>query len=446
MTTGRILFLLKGYPRLSETFIAQEIYGLEQRGLKIHIAAMRRPTDPRVHAIHRHIKAPVSYLPEYLHEEFGRVFGALLRALRNRRFFTALRMFCDDLKRDRSRNRFRRFGQALVLADELSPLISQIHAHFIHTPSSVARYASILTGVPWSCSAHAKDIWTSPDWELRDKLSAAQFAVTCTQAGQARLNALAPIGRPVQLVYHGLDLHRFSPLSLPRPRLDGSDPILPIRLLTVGRAVEKKGLDIILDALAQLPKDLHWKWTHIGGGELLNVLQLKARELGLADRIVWLGSQDQEIVLAQYRNADIFVLPCRIAGDGDRDGLPNVLVEAQSQSLACIATPISGIPELLGDGTSGLFVPPDNPQALSQAVVQLTQDPDLRLRLGKAGARRVVQAFDHQRALAELMVLFTGTPVSPGTIVLQGATVLHDIAAAQGATGPESADADRKIA
>ncbi len=440
MTTGQILFLLKGYPRLSETFVAQEIYGLEQRGLKIHIAAMRRPTDQRVHGVHRNIKAPVSYLPEYLHEEFGRVLGALLRALKNRRFFTALRVFWNDLKRDRSRNRFRRFGQALVLADELSPFVSQIHAHFIHTPSSVARYASILTGVPWSCSAHAKDIWTSPDWELRDKLFAAHFAVTCTQAGQARLNSLAPVGRPVQLVYHGLDLHRFSPLTMPRPRLDGSDPTLPIRLLTVGRAVEKKGLDIVLDALALLPKDLNWKWTHIGGGELLNILKLKARELGLADRTVWLGSQDQETVLAEYRNADIFVLPCRIAGDGDRDGLPNVLVEAQSQSLVCIATPISGIPELLGDGTSGLFVPPDNPQALSEAVVQLTQDPDLRLRLGKAGARRVFQAFDHERALTELMVLFTGTAVSPRAPALQG------VAAAQGATAHESADAGRKIA
>jgi glycosyltransferase involved in cell wall biosynthesis len=422
MTTGQILFLLKGYPRLSETFIAQEIYGLEQRGLNIQIAAMRRPTDPRIHAIHRGIKAPVSYLPEYLHEELGRVLGAVFRGFRKPGFFAALRVFWADLKRDRSRNRFRRFGQALVLADELSPAVSQIHAHFIHTPSSVARYAGILTGLPWSCSAHAKDIWTSPDWELRDKLSAAHFAVTCTQAGQAKLNGLAPVARPVQLVYHGLDLHRFSPLTLPRPRLNGSDPALPIRLLTIGRAVEKKGLDIVLAALALLPPDLHWQWTHVGGGELLNSLKQKARDLSLGDRVVWLGSQDQETVLDQYRSADIFLLPCRIAQDGDRDGLPNVLLEAQSQSLPCIATPISGIPELLGDGSSGLFVPPDDPEALSAAVVRLTRDPELRLRLGKAGARRVFQAFDHERALTDLVALFTG------------------IAAAQG--GP----ADRKIA
>jgi glycosyltransferase involved in cell wall biosynthesis len=401
-----ILFLLKGYPRLSETFIAQEIYGLEQRGLHIHIAAMRRPTDIRVHGVHRDIRAPISYLPEYLHKEPKRVLSAFVRGWRKPRFRTAFRVFMSDLRRDASRNRIRRFGQALVLADELLPSITQIHAHFIHTPSSVARYASLLTGLPWSCSAHAKDIWTSADWDLRAKLDSARFAVTCTRAGQARLNHFAPSERPVQLVYHGVDTRRFSPMTLPRSRRNGADPAHPINLLTIGRAVEKKGIDIILSALAMLPESVHWQWTHIGGGDLLATLKQKARDLGLERRVVWLGAQDQDTVLIQYRLADIFVLPCRIADDGDRDGLPNVLVEAQSQSLACISTPISGVPELLGDGTSGLLVPPDDARALSQALLQLGTDPDLRLRLGKAGARRVLQAFDHAQAVSDLVILF----------------------------------------
>jgi glycosyltransferase involved in cell wall biosynthesis len=406
MKPGRVLFVLKGYPRLSETFIAQEIHALEQAGMDIAIAAMRQPTDRRVHPIHSDIKASVLYLPEYLHQEPLRVCRAMLLGLFRRQSLGALAAFARDLRRDFSRNRIRRLGQAFVLADELPAGVGQIHAHFIHTPGSVARYASLLTGLPWSCSAHAKDIWTSPDWDLQGKLASARFAVTCTAAGQQKLNPLAPADRPVRLVYHGLDLARFAPVATPASERTGTSDAGKVRLLTVGRAVPKKGLDVLLEALALLPADLHWHWSHIGGGEQLASLQRLAKALQIDQRISWLGPQDQTVVLAHYRASDIFVLPCRVADDGDRDGLPNVLVEAQSQSLACLSSPISGVPELIIDEVSGLLVAPNDAASLGAALARLARDPRLRQRLGAEGARRVHQSFSHGKAIVQLLALF----------------------------------------
>ncbi|MBE7220605.1 MAG: glycosyltransferase, partial [Caulobacteraceae bacterium] len=364
-----MVFLLKGYPRLSETFIAEEIAALERAGLPIHIVSLRHPTDAKRHPVHAAIRAPVTYLPEYLHHEPLRVLRALWHLRRNAALPAVLKRFLRDLRHDLSRNRVRRLGQAFVLAAEVPA--RHLHAHFIHTPASVARYAAGLKGVAWSCSAHAKDIWTTPDRELRGKLAAACFTVTCTAAGQRRLEVLAAPGKPVRLVYHGLSLDRFVPLTLPRPDRDGRSADEPVRLLSVGRAVEKKGFDVLLAALARLGVGVAWEWTHIGGGPELATLRAQARMLGLEGRITWSGPQAQEAVLAAYRAADLFVLPCRIAADGDRDGLPNVLVEAQSQGLACVSTSVSGVVELIDEGRTGRLVGPDDPEALAAALASL---------------------------------------------------------------------------
>jgi glycosyltransferase involved in cell wall biosynthesis len=398
-----VAFVLKGYPRLSETFIAQEIRSLEVLGLDIRIYSMRRPTDPKRHPVHDEIRAPVAYLPEYLHDEPLRVWRGWRRARRLPGYLAALRAWRRDLARDRTRNRLRRFGQACVLAAELPAEVERIHAHFLHTPASVARYAAMMRGLPWSVSAHAKDIWTTPQWELEEKLHDADWAVTCSRAGQERLCALA--GRPgaVALSYHGLDLARFppSPSPSPRPARDGSGGD-PVAILSVGRAVAKKGFDTLLAALARLPAGLAWRFDHIGGGPELPRLKGEASRLGLGGRVRWHGSQAQAAVLAAYRRADIFALASRVAGDGDRDGLPNVLMEAQSQALACVATRLSAIPELIAEGETGLLVPPDDPAALAAAVERLIRDPALRERLGARGRAKIEAEFDHARAVADL--------------------------------------------
>ena len=406
--TAPYVFVLKGYPRLSETFIAEEILGLERRGFDIRIVALRRPTDDRIHPVHRDIRAPVAYLPEYLHDAPLRVLGAWWRVRRRPGYGAARRQFLADLRRDPTRNRLRRFGQALVLADEMPGGAAHLHAHFIHTPASVVAYAALLAGLPWTCSAHAKDIWTSADWDLAGKLAAARWTVTCTRTGRGRLDALSPPDRPVRLNYHGLALDRFRPLPLLRPRRDGGAAGDPVRLLAVGRAVEKKGFDLLVEALARLPRDRHWRLVHVGGGPALAGLKARAAAAGIAERIAWLGPRDQAAVLQHYREADLFVLPCRVTGDGDRDGLPNVLVEAQSQGLACLSTEVGGVPELIEDGVNGRLVPPDDPRALADALGTLIGDPDRRRAFGRAGQQRVARDFDSAASLDALARLFRG--------------------------------------
>jgi glycosyltransferase involved in cell wall biosynthesis len=402
----KIVVVLKGYPRLSETFIAQELLGLERAGMELVLVALRKPTDSKRHPVHDEIKAPVHYLPEYLHDEPLRVARALLAWLRRGRFWRTLCAFAADLRRDPTRNRVRRFGQALVLAHEWPDNGEWLHAHFAHTPASVTRYASLLRDLPWTCSAHAKDIWTSQDWDLADKLSSARWMVTCTKTGYDHLKSLANGASRVHLSYHGLDLARFGRWDETRPTRDGSTGSEPVLVLSVGRAVEKKGYDVLLRALALLPADLDWRFEHIGGGEQLSRLKALADGLGIAARISWKGALAQEDVLEHYRRADIFALACRIAADGDRDGLPNVLVEAASQKLACVSTDISGVPELLTHEENGMVVPPEDPQALAQALERMIREPALRKRLGDAAERRVRRHFDHLSSIGQLKTLF----------------------------------------
>ena len=402
----KILVVLKGYPRLSETFIAQELLGLERAGFDLTLISMRRPTDKKRHPVHDEIKARVVYLPEYLHEEPIRVLKGVVSGFRMPGFKALVKRFLKDLPRDVSRNRFRRLGQALVLAREWPDKGTWLHAHFIHTPASVTEYASILTGVPWTCSAHAKDIWTSPDWELNEKLGSARWTVTCTKSGYEHMRTLTERKEAVHLSYHGLDLARFGHFAEQRPCRDGSNPADPVSILSVGRAVEKKGYDTLLQALARLPAELHWRFEHIGGGDELPRLKALATSLGVAERITWKGALAQDDVLDHYRRSDIFALACRIAANGDRDGLPNVLVEASSQRLPCISTSVSGVPELLVDGENGLLVPPEDPVALAVALEAAIRDPKLRRTLGDSAEQRVRAHFDHHASIEQLSRLF----------------------------------------
>ena len=404
----RVAIVLKGYPRLSETFIAQEIRALEKRGLRTSLFSLRHPTDPFTHPVHRHIKSPVSYLPEYLYRQPVRVATGLLNAFRRPGYRAAYRCFIKDLKRDFTLNRIRRFGQAAVLAAELGDDISHIYSHFLHTPSSVARYAAIMRDLPWSFSAHAKDIWTIPEWEKREKIADATWGTTCTAYGHANLADLAPEHDrdKIFLSYHGLDLTCFPAPPDRTDEPDGADANRPVTIVSVGRAVAKKGYDTLLAALSEIPRGINWRFVHVGGGPLLGKLKKQARALGLEQNIEWLGARDQGVVIDTLKGGHIFVLACRVDDNGDRDGLPNVLLEAQSQRLPCISTGITAIPEFIESGTTGILVAPDDPEALAQAMIELITNPSRRRSLADAGYRRLVAEFSFTACIAKLMDRF----------------------------------------
>ena len=401
-----VAVVVKGYPRLSETFIAQEILALERRGVDIVIVSLRRPTDRFTHPIHAEIRSPVLYLPEYLHDAPGRVLRAWKIARTLPRYHRARSMWLADLVRDRTANRVRRFGQALVFAAELGRA-RFIHAHFLHTPASVARYASAMLGIPWSFSAHAKDVWTTPEWEKREKLADARFGVTCTRVNLEHLAALAPSPDTVELVYHGLDHTRFPHRAQERPSRDGSDPSDPVRILSVGRLVEKKGFDDLLGALSMVPSALAWRLEIVGGGALDARLRRRAATLGIAERVRWQGSLAHDRVVECFGDADLFALASRISADGDRDGLPNVLMEAQLLGAACIATRVSAMPELIEHDVNGLLVSPRDPAALAATLERAIVDPALRSRLAAAGRRTVTARFSFEEGVARIAARLT---------------------------------------
>jgi glycosyltransferase involved in cell wall biosynthesis len=396
LSGARVAVVLKGWPRLSETFIAQEIAGLEARGVALEIWSLRRPTDKARHPVHDRVGARVAYLPEYLKDDPRRVLAGWLKARRLPGYRAARAKFLADLRRDPSANRLRRWGQALVLAAELPQSIERLYAHFLHTPCSVTRYAAALRGLPWSVSAHAKDIWTSRPWDISGKLADCDWLVTCTAMGLQRLKELAPRPERLQLVYHGLDLAHLPAPPLARPRRDGSDARDPVVILSIGRKVEKKGYDDLLEALARLPKDLHWRFEHVGAGELGPALNDQAARLGIAECCTWHGAQPQKAVFAALSRADLFVLAAKKAADGDQDGLPNVLMEAAHQGLPIVSTRAAAIGEFIDHGSNGLLVAPGAPDELAGALARLIRDPDLRLDLARHAAETVRTRFSYE--------------------------------------------------
>ena len=390
---ARVAVVLKGWPRLSETFIAQEIAGLEARGVALEIWSLRHPRDTARHPVHDRVAARTVYLPEYLRDDPARVWRAWLKARHLPGYRQAQAKFLADVRRDPTANRLRRWGQAVVLAAELPDSIEHLYAHFLHTPSSVTRYAAAMRGLPWSLSAHAKDIWTSRDWDVAQKLADCNWLVTCTSVGLEQLRSLAPEPGRLKLVYHGLDFAHLPPAPLHHSQRDGSDARDPVVILSIGRKVEKKGYADLLDALAGLPPSLSWRFEHIGAGELSDALKSQAVRLGIAGRCRWHGAQPQKEVFAALGRADLFVLASKRANDGDMDGLPNVLMEAAHQGVAIVSTRAAAIGEFVTDGETGLLVPPGAPHELAQAVERLVRNPDLRRRLAERASEVVRTRF-----------------------------------------------------
>ena len=405
-SSNKILFILKGYPRLSETFIAQEIKTLESLGLDIDIISLRKPTDKYTHPIHEEISAKVTYLPEYLKDDLCHVLKSWWRVRKLPTYKTSLKTWLKDLKRDFSINRIRRFGQALVLASTYKDRCVKMHSHFIHTPTSVTLYASQILDVPFSISAHAKDIWTIPDWEIVEKIQQSEWLTTCTQYNVEHLKDLCAKHHvppeKVFLNYHGIDLIRFSQSKFNSPESNQEKSNHTVQLLSVGRAVRKKGYPYLLEALAKIDKNLNWHFTHIGGGERLNELKQQANALNIDKKISWKGSQPQNIVLEHLTQSDVFVLLSIIDKNGDRDGLPNVLMEAQSQSLAVLTTRVSGIPELIENNVNGLFVDINNIDDIKTKLETLINDASLREQLGKAGQSKIYKKFDKDLNIVSL--------------------------------------------
>ena len=386
--------LVNAWPKLSETFILEEVLGLERQGVPLRLYALAEPTDAIAHGAVSRVRSPLARVPA------ARPTGALwsdhaaVAAAAPWRYARAL-----ALALRRGRTGWQDFLRAGALAARLRrDGVAHLHAHFISRPADIAQLASCMAGVPFSISAHAKDIYLSPPADLRRRLGAARFTVTCTDANRRALAALAPRA-DVGLMYHGIDRSVFHP-SQRQPRGGGDAP----RVLAVGRLRAKKGLDTLIDACRLLhERGLRVRCEIVGYGEEHDALAHRIENAGLGRHVRLAGKLAREQVIDAYARADVFVQPSRITADGDRDGIPNVLLEAMAMGLPVVASAVSGIPEVVRDGVNGLLVPADAPLALADAIERVLARPQEAAALGRSARAAVAEGFDNDRNLRALL-------------------------------------------
>ncbi len=406
MMQGRLGYVLRMFPQISETFIANEIVELERLGYDIHICSYRRPREAVLHECVRSVRAPIDYLPDPLYRHPMKIIRAN-RTLYNfepGRYQRVTRyVLMHSLKRFNP-DAWRRLLQAICLANVVRDRgIVHLHAHFAHRATQVTMLASMLTGIPFSFSAHAKDIYAARTADLREKIRGATFVATCTRANQTYLQQLVdPEDRAkIHLAYHGIDPAKFAPNGR---RCSGEAPLI----LSVGRLVDKKGLPYLLEACRMLKSEgQSFRCVIVGEGPQRGALEGMVRSVGLGGLVDLPGAVSQERVLDLYRQAAVFALPCQVMGNGDRDGIPNVLVEAMAVGLPVISTAISGIPELITSGHDGLLVPERDVQALTSAIQTLLQDDALRESLGRRARSLVARKFDSRINALGLATLFS---------------------------------------
>jgi glycosyltransferase involved in cell wall biosynthesis len=390
--------LVKTWPKLSETFILEEVLGLQRAGVVLRLYALEPPTDEIQHPVVREVRAPLVCVPPLAARH------ALGYAWRHLRLAAAAPLrYGRALRAARQQDTVREFLRGGWLAAQLhDDGVAHLHVHFIHTPAEVAAAASALGGLPFSISAHAKDIYTSRPAALQRRLRAARFTVTCTEFNRQTLAAMAP-DATVRRMYHGIDHRSFNP---GRRAVPAGVPLL----LAVGRLRAKKGLDTLVDACRLLhARGVAFRCQIVGYGELHERLLLQIQMHGLQDVVTLAGKLARDEVIARYAQASVFVQPSRVLADGDRDGIPNVLLEAMAMGLPVVASRVSGIPELVRHRHNGLLVEPDDAAALADAMAYVLDHPTLAASLGRSARAEVTERFDNDTNL-QLLTRLLETP------------------------------------
>ncbi|UKO99540.1 glycosyltransferase [Nostoc sp. UHCC 0870] len=402
-----VAYVLKRYPRYSETFVVNEILAHEAAGLDINIFALRPPSDTHFQNIISQVRAPVTYIRKPLQ---GRVSDSLnsLAPTAASYFWAELQEASKVIPDFWSKLAFAQgekastVYQAAWLAREVKLKgITHLHAHFGTVATSVARLASHFTGVPYTFTAHAKDIFhESVEFaDMERKLKDAARVVTVSDYNLKYLEKIYNLAaNQVQRIYNGLDLRQLQ-YSSPAER--------PPLIISVGRLIEKKGLSVLIDACAILKqKNYEFQCQIVGTGALESTLRQQIIDLGLQSCVQIVGARPQNEVFQLVQQAAVFAAPYVIGKDGNRDGLPTVLLEAMALGTPCVSTVVTGIPEVVRDGETGLIVPQYDAEELAIALGQLLKDPALRVRLSTQARSLIESEFDICRNTEVLRDLF----------------------------------------
>ncbi|HEY0058559.1 MAG TPA: glycosyltransferase, partial [Flavisolibacter sp.] len=389
-------------PSYSEYFILNEITALREQGFSIIVASVKKG-PPLHHASSS--KEGTLYFGNWISPVKSVAHLYLLRKNARRYWAVVREAVLTGGSVAGSLRKWKHFSIAAYFLFRLRKIpVDRLHAHFLSLPSTIALIMSKLSGIEYSCSAHAHDIFTTGEAELARKITASRLVITCTRFNLEYLKAIAPgesKGR-IHHVYHGIDLSKWQGRKGFHPFKNG------IHILSVGRLVEKKGTVYLLQAVKQLKKSYGIKCSIVGEGPLLPVLKDFIRQHQLEENVHLYGALEQEKIKPLYEAADLFVLPCKKTVDGDRDGLPNVLMEALAVGVPVISTALSAVPELIENEVTGLLVPQEDAGSIAEAVMRLMNDPTLYQDIVANGWKKI-KKFDIHQSTGRLSQLFRGT-------------------------------------
>ncbi len=416
---AHVAYVMKRYPRLSETFILNEIAIMEGLGVRLMLFSLLQPEPPPHHPMVKDIRAPLHHLSPQVFAKIAslaRAHGACLVRAPLRYLQALVRAVGSSAQSRRPLGVWKQFVRAGFVADRCRrDGVTLIHAHFANAPGAVASFASIMSGIPFSFTAHAKDLYLTPQRVVGRRVREAAFVATCTGYNVAYLKGITPPREhgKICLVYHGIDLKRFVPRDKVRIKTDGTPLIL-----SVGRLVPKKGFGDLIAACDLLQKGgIRFRCAIVGEGPLRSALEADIARRGLVNLVMLKGAMTHADLAAFYQEADVFALAPCIVADGDRDGIPNVIVEAMASGVPVVSTMVSGIPELVLDDVTGLLVPSESPRDLAEALRRLLGNPQTGARLASNARMRLEKDFSARettKALRDLMLVCGGNGSVPG--------------------------------
>jgi len=400
--TLKVGYIVKMFPRFSETFILNEILELERRGVEVTIFSLRKPNEGRFHPQLSDLRAQVHYLddldpkrwPAWLGREWTHLepFAARLWAQ-----IQSAVAGGDSARVDLT------LQSAWVAAKAQALGLDHLHAHFASLPSTVAYFAHTITGIPFTFTAHAKDIfvYNLDEHYLRAKLHAAATVITVTEFNRRFLEEQVPTlgkGR-IRVIYNGIDLDIFKPAA----GVERDSKLI----LAVGRLVPKKGFPVLLEALAHLAKrGFEFRAVIVGEGSELEALLEVRDALGLTRQVEFAGAKNRDEVVGLMHRAAVMCLPCTVGPDNNQDALPTVLLESLAAGLPIVSTTVSGIPEIVDSEVDGLLVPPDDAHRLSLALARLLGSQDLQGQFAARGRRKAEDRFDLRRSVGTLLGVY----------------------------------------
>jgi colanic acid/amylovoran biosynthesis glycosyltransferase len=392
----RIAYVLKRFPRVSETFVAAELIELERQGERVTVFALSRPVEPVSHDFLRELSAPVVYLPRRPTREPLRVARALLRVIWRDPggWLRAARL---SLRPPRFVG-WRRLLQATVLREDFAGAgIDHAHAHFASTAARLAHLVRIMGGPTYSVTAHAKDLYHRDVRidRLREKLGGADFVATVSKENKRYLESVLDGRARCLVVPNSVDLRR---LDQARQR-----QVERGLIVSVARLVEKKGLSHLIDACVLLSRP-EVRLDLAGDGPQRAELEARADRARLP--VIFYGALPQERVISLVRRAAVFCLPCVVARDGDRDGLPTSVLEAMALGVPVVTTAVNGLAETVEHERTGLVVPERDTTALAAAIGRLLDEPELASSLASEARRRVERCHSLERNASRLRSLF----------------------------------------